>query len=159
MRTALDRFPLLNAHVYENRISIKKAVNIGIAVSTEEGLLVPVIPGAAKLELQEIGRLTHEIIQNARHGIMKIQVPASFTISNMSMYQVNYFIPIINPPECAILGVGGLQKRVMPVGRSQTAVRDMITLTLACDHRAVDGDYAARFLKTLKRNLEHFEIK
>ncbi|MBN1290362.1 MAG: 2-oxo acid dehydrogenase subunit E2 [Candidatus Latescibacteria bacterium] len=157
--TTLNRFPLLNAHVFDNKISIKKAVNIGIAVSNDEGLLVPVIPDVAALGIREISLLSHEIIQNARQGILKTKSPASFTISNMSMYQINYFIPIINPPECAILGVGGLQKRVIPIGKTQTAVRDIITLTLACDHRAVDGDYAARFLKSLKRNIEHFALK
>ena len=77
----------------------------------------------------------------------------TFTISNLGMYDINRFLPLINPPECAILAVGKIEERVVPAQRC-IAIRDMMTLCLACDHRGVDGAYAARFLEQLKGALE-----
>ncbi|MHC4605057.1 MAG: 2-oxo acid dehydrogenase subunit E2, partial [Planctomycetota bacterium] len=70
----------------------------------------------------------------------------------------NCFLPIINPPECAILGVGNIVKRVVPLENNSIAIRDMMTLSLVCDHRAVDGTYAAQFLKAIKTGLEAFHL-
>jgi len=152
---ALTEFPRLNAHVAADRLIVFKHINIGLAVSTDEGVLVPVIPDADKKDIGEISRLLRDIIQRAEKGVLKTQSTGTFTISNVSMYLVTGIFPIINPPECAILGVGGITKRVVPVGDTETSIRDTMTLTLACDHRAVDGEYASRFLKVLKKHLEH----
>ena len=157
--SALAHCPLLNSYVDDEKLTAKHSINIGIAVSTDEGVLIPVVPDADKKNIREISRLSRNLIHDAQMGTMLHQTAGTFTISNMSMYMIDYVLPMINPPECAVLGAGRIEKRVVPVDRqTHIGIRDMMTLTLACDHRAVDGAYASRFLKTLKRNLEHFSI-
>ncbi|MBT4482468.1 MAG: 2-oxo acid dehydrogenase subunit E2 [Candidatus Latescibacteria bacterium] len=157
--STLYGFRNLNAHVADNRLVIRKNINIGIAVSTDDGLVVPVISDADQKDIQEISRLSQEIIKNARKGNVKSRNMGTFTISNLSMYLIDKVLPIINPPECAILGVGGIKKRVVPIDSdSNIGIRDMVTLTLACDHRAVDGVYAAKFLNRIKKNIEIFTL-
>jgi pyruvate dehydrogenase E2 component (dihydrolipoamide acetyltransferase) len=154
----LRKYPQLNSHVNENKLIIRKDINIGIAVSVDDGLLVPVIPQADKLGIQEISRLTRENAEGARRGTLKVQSVGTFTISNLGMYGINSVLPIINPPESAILGVGGIEKRVVPLDNNAFGVREIMTVTLACDHRAVDGTYGARFLQDVKAYLENFTV-
>ena len=163
----LAEYPRLNAHVGEDRMILRHDINIGIAVSTEEGLLVPVIEQADRKDLREIIHLSHEKIEKARQGILKDDAAGTFTISNLGMHHIQYVLPIINPPECAILGVGQIEKRVVPIAtpafkeqkpgtpiEDGIRIRDMMTLSMACDHRAVDGVYASQFLEALKKRLE-----
>ncbi len=151
---ALLKFNRLNAHVKDDRLIIKSEVNIGLAVALEDGLLVPVLPKADRLGIREIGTISRQLIEAARRGVDKTIVPSTFTISNLGTCDVDRFIPIINPPECGILGVGSIQKRAVTLGDG-IAVRDMVTLCLACDHRAVDGAYAAAFLNSIKMRIEN----
>ncbi|MDK1031365.1 MAG: dihydrolipoamide acetyltransferase family protein [Planctomycetia bacterium] len=155
---ALAEFPRMNAHVEADRVIVKKAVNIGVAVSVEDGLLVPVIANASVKGLQEISIVSRSHADDARRGIVDTRVVGTFTISNLGRSPVFQFVPIINPPECAILGVGSIQKKVVPA-EAGTALRDIMTLCLACDHRAVDGAYAGRFLGSIKHCLENCELE
>ena len=154
---ALSKFPRLNAHVSNDRLILHNNINIGLVVATDDGVLVPVIPNADKKGIQEIIRLLREKIESAQKGVLRDPCIGTFTISNLSMYLINSFLPIINPPECAILGVGRKEKRVIPI-KNNVSIRDMMTFTLACDHRAVDGVYGSRFLKTIKKYLEKFPL-
>ena len=156
--SAITKFPGINGHVMDDKFIQRKDINIGMAVSVEEGLLVPVIPNGNKKSIEEISVLARKNSENARKGILSATSIATFTISNLGMHAINAVLPIINPPECAILGVGKTEKRIVPLENSTFAVRDYMTLTLACDHRVVDGIYAARFLNQIKDNLENLNL-
>lgn len=158
---SLREFPRLNAFVERDRMILKSRVNIGVATATGDGsaegaggLLVPVVPDADRLGLREISNLSRKISADARRGVIDLAQPATFTISSLGKYGVSRFLPIINPPEAAILAVGTIGPRLVPATGGGAAQREMMSLTLACDHRAVDGTYAARFLQALQRRLE-----
>jgi len=151
---ALVEFPKINAHVQADRVILKRAINIGVAVSVEDGLIVPVITDANKKSIDEISSMSRQNAEAARAGRLKPQSPGTFTITNLGMYAVDTFVPIINPPECAILAVGAIAKKPVAAG-VEVAVREMMTMTLACDHRTVDGTYAAQFLERIKHYLEN----
>jgi pyruvate dehydrogenase E2 component (dihydrolipoamide acetyltransferase) len=153
---ALRNVPRLNAHADADRMVLKAGIHVGVAVAVEEGLLVPVIPDADKKSLREIADLVRTSAEAARRGIVNPSAPGTFTVTSLGMFGVGAFLPIINPPEVAILAVGAIQPRPAAVGR-ELAVRDMMTLTLACDHRAVDGAEAAALLGEIKRNLEEIQ--
>ena len=150
---ALCKFNRLNAHVAEDRMILKQDVNVGVAVGVEDGLLVPVIPQADRLGLVELSRLSRRIVEDARRGVDNSTAAGSFTVTSLGMCGVTEFLPIINPPECAILGVAAIVRRVMPAGTGFASC-GLMTLTLACDHRAVDGTYAAGFLNDVKQRLQ-----
>ena len=155
----LTNFHRLNAHVENNRLIVRKNINIGMAVSTDNGLLVPVIEQVDSMDISELSTKINETIQNVKNNKYIMNAAGTFTISNLSMYHITSVLPIINPPECAILGVGSIRKTVVPVGRdNRIEVRELLTLTLSCDHRAVDGVYASGFLHALKRNVEKFRM-
>ena len=145
----------LNAHVFDDRMILKSEVNIGMAVASEYGLLVPVIEKADQLSTSEISVLAGKIAQEARRGVINSTEAGTFTISNLGMYGITSFNAIINPPECAILTVGALEKRLVPIEQG-FGIADMMTLGLAVDHRAVDGAKAAAFLQDMKLELESF---
>jgi len=156
--SALTEYRSLNAHITDDKHILRKNINIGVAVSTEEGLLVPVIPEADLKDIQEISRLSKKTAKDARRGVLKARSMSTFTVSNLGMFAINSFLPIINPPECAILGVGSIVKKAVASVDSGIEVCDMMTLTLACDHRAVDGAYASGFLNEIKRRLEEADL-
>ena len=150
----LKKFPEMNVHVSNSHLVIKQDINIGIAVSVEDGLIVPVLENADKKDLKAIHAESRDIIESARNGRLSVTAQSTFTISNLGMYSIEKFIPIINPPEGAILGVGKAIKKVVPGENHTTEVRDILALSLACDHRAIDGAIASRFLEALKAALE-----
>ena len=150
---ALRANPQVNAHVAADRVVRKAAVNVGIAVAVDGGLVVPVLPAADALAIRAIAAATKDLVGKARRGVVDPNVVGSFTISNLGTAGVDTFTPIINPPECALLGVAAVKERV--VARDGAfAIRPTTTLTLACDHRAVDGVAAAPFLQEVKLRLE-----
>jgi len=149
----LREFPRFNAHVGEDSIAIKPAVGLGIAVATKEGLLVPVIPEADRISLTVLSELSRKSRTAARKGRIVSTAVGTFTLSSLGMYGVRQFLPIINPPECGILAVGAAEPRVVPTPDG-IAVRQVMTMTLGCDHRAVDGAEAAQFLSAVKSSLE-----
>lgn len=152
---ALREHPHLNATLSEEGIRILEAVNVGVAVDTERGLLVPVIRDADKKSLMEIVRESRELVEKARaKAISPDELSGgTFTITNLGMYEVDAFTPIVNLPECAVLGIGQIvPKPVVREGR--VCVRQMMCLSLSFDHRLVDGGPAARFLQRVKQLVE-----
>lgn len=152
--TMLPDFERLNALVDSDKTILKKDINIGVAVSVEDGLLVPVIPNTNKLSLRDISELSKMNTKKARCGSINPNHVGTFTISTLGMYDVKNYLPIINIPECAILAVGAAQKQVYPIN-GNIGIRDIMQLTMACDHRAIDGAYAAKFLSAVKYRMEN----
>src|SRR5712692_3369557 len=152
---ALRMHPRLNALWSEGKVTLKQEVHIGLAVAVEEGLVVPVIHQADKLSLSEIAQQREELVTKAQAGKLRPQdiSGGTFTISNLGMYGVDAFNAIINQPQVAILAVGRIAERVVPVN-GQPAVQPMVLLTLSCDHRAVDGARGAQFLDTVAALIE-----
>jgi len=150
---SLRQFPRLNAHVGQEAITLKPRVHLGIAVAVDDGLLVPVIPDADELSLPALSARNRRNAESARQGRVTAGAVGTFTVTSLGRYGVRQFLPLINPPECAILAIGAVEPRVV-ASREGPAVRQMVTLTLACDHRAVDGVEAAQFLAAVRAALE-----
>lgn len=152
---ALDRFPMLNASFVNDRIVSHDEINIGMAVSLPDGLLVPVIRGCQALTLQEIAVQSRRLVERARSGrLSEAEMSGgTFTISNMGMFDVTEFAAVIHPPQAGILAVGSVYDGIV-VKDGQPVVARLARMTLSADHRLVDGAYAARFLKELKRILK-----
>jgi pyruvate dehydrogenase E2 component (dihydrolipoamide acetyltransferase) len=152
---ALMRHREVNALFAGDAIEIHPSANVGIAVATDRGLLVPVIPGCEALTVPQIAAARADVVARARDG--KLQTAdlegGTFTISNLGMYGVEQFVAVLNPPQAAILAVGAIEER--PVARDGRLVaRPMMTMTLTCDHRTIDGATAADFLRSVKEFLE-----
>lgn len=157
---ALAQHPNVNATWRSRTIWPNEHINIGLAVGVEDGLVVPVVADADKLSLQEVAVRRAELVQKAN---TKSLLPAdiqggTFTISNLGMYAIDSFTAIVNAPNAAILAVGRIVERVVPVD-GQPAIRPMLALTLSCDHRVLDGLRGAQFLDTLASLIEAAEIK
>ena len=152
---ALREHPRVNARWDGGAIVASAAINVGLAVASDEGLVVPVIHAADGLALQEIARRRGDLVARARDGKLRPDDlrGGTFTISNLGMYAVDAFTAIINPPQAAILAVGRIAQRVVPVD-GVPAVRPMLALSLSCDHRVVDGVRGAQFLETLADLIE-----
>lgn len=152
---ALSRHPRVNASWIKGQIVSNPSVNLGLAVAVEDGLLVPVLHGAEGLGLREIASQRAGLVERAQTGKLAMDdlSGGTFTISNLGMFGVDAFNAIVNPPQAAILAVGTIADRVVAVD-GQPAVRPMLTLTLSCDHRVVDGARAARFLDELAGLIE-----
>lgn len=153
---ALKKHPMLNSTLTEDRIVLRETVNIGIAVARGEDLLVPVIHNADKLSLKEISRLTEDLIDRTKSDNLtdKDVLDGTFTLSNLGMYDIDFFTPIINPPEAAILGVGKIEKKPVIV-EDKIEIRQRVTLSLSFDHRIINGMPASLFLKEIRDLLEH----
>lgn len=154
--TALQKFPLANASFAADGIVLHNEVNIGFAVSLDDGLLVPVIKGCGGLSLKEVAARSRELIERARGGtISEADISGgTFSVSNLGMFGVEAFSAIILPPQGAILAVGAVQDDAVVRGGQVVAARIM-RATLSADHRLIDGAYAARFMAELKRLLEN----
>jgi len=154
---ALRETPAVNCRLLEDRIVYLEDVNVGIAVNLDEGVLVPMVARADRLALAEIARRSRELAASARQGKLTATEPACFTVSNLGMLGIEAFTAIINPPETGILAVGGVQKRPVVRNDAEIGIRDMLTMTLSVDHRAVDGVLAATFIARIKQHLENPE--
>ena len=152
----LKRFPIMNSTLIEEETLLHDSVNLGIAVSLEEGLMVPVLREADKKDLLQIAREARELARKAREGSLEVDevTGGTFTVSNVSMLQVDGFTPILRPPETGILGVCRVREKP-EVHDGQIAIRSMMFLSLTFDHSVVDGQPAMTFLETLARHLEH----
>ncbi|MGH3062968.1 MAG: dihydrolipoamide acetyltransferase family protein, partial [Gaiellaceae bacterium] len=153
--SALMRHRRLNAEFAGEEVRIHPSANVGMAVATDRGLVVPVIRGAERLSIQEVAAARVELVDRARGG--KLQQAdlegGTFTISNLGMFGVEQFVAVLNPPQVAILAVGAIEEK--PVIRDgEITARPLMSLTLTCDHRAVDGADAADFLRTVRSMLE-----
>ena len=154
---ALRENPAVNCRLLEDTIVYLEDVNVGIAVNLVDGVMVPMVARADRLALIDIARRSRELAACARQGKLTITEPACFTVSNLGMLGVEAFTAIINPPETGILAVGGVQKRPVVQNATEIRIRDMLTMTLSVDHRAVDGALAATFISRIKHHLENPE--
>ena len=152
---ALREHPHLNSRLEGDQIRLLEDVHVGLAVDTDRGLLVPVVRHADRLRLVEIARALRELVARARAGqsLPDELTGGTFTITNLGMYGIDAFTPIINLPECAILGVGRIAEQPAAVG-GQVVVRQRLWLSLTFDHRLVDGAPAARFLQRIAQLVE-----
>jgi pyruvate dehydrogenase E2 component (dihydrolipoamide acetyltransferase) len=153
---ALQQHPLLAGQWTEEGIRLPDAIHIGIAVDTDDGLRVPVIRDVITLEIRELAKRSRDLIERARSGKLAAaeMQGGCFTVSNLGVYGIDAFTPIINYPECAVLGVGRIVRRPAVIGDA-IVPRDQVTLSLTFDHRIVDGAPAARFLQTLSQLIEN----
>ena len=152
---ALQKHPVLNSRWEGETIRTGSSIHIGIAVDTEPGLLVPVIRDVTALTLHEVALCSRNLIERAHSKRLNADELSggTFTVTSLGAFGIDAFTPIINYPECAILGVGRILRQ--PVATGETiALRDIITLSLTFDHRALDGAPAARFLQTLSSLVE-----
>jgi pyruvate dehydrogenase E2 component (dihydrolipoamide acetyltransferase) len=144
----LVKHPRVNGKWSKDGIHLNSEVSIGVAVAIDDGVVATVIHNAAKLDLGEIAVQRRDLTERARAGRLRPPdiVGGTFTISNLGMYDVDDFSAIINPPQAAILAVGSIRDRVVPLG-GMPGIRPMMTLTLSADHRVLDGAQASAFLK------------
>ena len=151
----LKKYPLLNSSVEDDKIKVFADINVGVAVALEDSLIVPVVYNASEKSLAEISSITKEKIDKARKGELALDevTGGTFTISNLGIYDVEVFTPIINPPQSALLGVGKILEKPWVVN-GQIAIRPIATLSLSFDHRVIDGAVAARFLQEVKEKME-----
>jgi pyruvate dehydrogenase E2 component (dihydrolipoamide acetyltransferase) len=157
----LNRHPYLNASLENDTIKFWNEVNIGVATALEEGLIVPVVHNADQQSTRELNERLRYLAAKAREGeLTREEVQeGTFTISNLGMYGIDSFTAIINPPQAAILAVGTIKRKPIVVDDKNTVeVRPIMTLTLAADHRIVDGVVAANFLSELVKALETPEL-
>jgi len=156
---ALKEDPTLNSVVEDDRIIVYEDVNVGVAVSLPQGLVVPVVKNADKKSLIEINDEIERLSRKAREeGLSPEDVAdGTFTVSNLGAKDVEFFVPIINPPQSAILGVGTLSHRPVVI-EGKLSVKPTLHLSLVFDHRVVDGVPASDFLGKIKRKLEDPEV-
>jgi pyruvate dehydrogenase E2 component (dihydrolipoamide acetyltransferase) len=152
---ALGRHPLLNARWQPDGIVLCSGVHVGVAVETEAGLIVPVVRDANRLTIDQLAARFADLADRARSRRLHAEElqGGTFTVTNLGMYGIDAFTPIINLPECAVLGVGRVVTEPA-VHEGQVVPRPMVTLSLTFDHRVVDGAPAARFLDDVRRLIE-----
>jgi len=153
---ALREEPVFNSKLEGDQIGLIEDVNIGVAVEVAEGLIVPVVRNADKKTLVEIAKSTKQLIERAKEGKLSSSEMSggTFTITNLGLYGVEAFTPLVNPPETAILGVGRIADKPVVIG-GQITIRPVAFLSLSFDHRVIDGALAARFLQRLKQIIEN----
>ena len=153
--TALRAYPRVNATRTNETITLHTAIHVGIAVAVEDGAVVALFHHADTLSIDEIVRRREELVDRARNKRLRPEDirGGTFTISNLGMYGVDAFNAIINTPQAAILAVGRIVERVVPLN-GQPVVQPMMILTLSCDHLALDGARGAQFLSTLAHLIE-----
>jgi pyruvate dehydrogenase E2 component (dihydrolipoamide acetyltransferase) len=154
--TALAQHPEVNSHWLGDRIRQHHRVHLGMAVATDDGLIVPVIFDADRKRMSELSREARELAKRARERKLKPEeyTGSTFSISNLGMFGIDQFTAIINPPETAILAIGAAKDVAVPDGDGYVT-RKRVRVTMSCDHRAVDGAVGAAFLQTLCRLIEN----
>ncbi|MGH8072105.1 MAG: 2-oxo acid dehydrogenase subunit E2 [Candidatus Entotheonellia bacterium] len=152
---ALKEHPRMNAIQKEHELELVQDINVGVAVSLQEGLMVPTIRRADEKHLAEIARESHDLANKAREGQASYDevTGGTFTITNLGAYGIDAFTPIINTPQVGILGVGRVVEKPV-VYQGEITKRSMMFLSLTFDHRVIDGAPAAAFLRTVKDHLE-----
>jgi pyruvate dehydrogenase E2 component (dihydrolipoamide acetyltransferase) len=154
--TALAKHPEVNAHWLGDKIRYHNRVHLGMAVATDDGLIVPVIWDADRKRMSDISREAKELAKRARERKLKPEefTGSTFSVSNLGMFGIDQFTAIINPPEVGILAIGALEEKPVVVDGAITT-RKRMRVTMSCDHRVVDGALGARFLQTLRRLIEN----
>ena len=160
---ALKKFPNLNSHCLGDAMRLFKSVNLGCAVDTERGLMVPAILKADELNIIGLSKALKRAADDCKKGSINPDLlaseAASFTVSNLGGFGVEWFTPIINVPQSAILGVGTIVPRPKDLGGGVTAFVPYLGLSLTYDHRAIDGGEATRFLKQVAAEIETLEVE
>lgn len=153
---ALLQHPQVNASFQEKAVRFYERADIGVAVAIEDGLITPVVRSAERKSIGQISREVRELAERARSRKLKPEeyMGATFSISNLGMFGIDEFTAIINPPEAAILAVGAMQP-IAVVRDNQIVVRQIMRVTMSCDHRIIDGATGAKFLQTFKKILEN----
>jgi len=154
---ALKRHPIINSRMGDGSIEILSHVNVGVAVDSQKGLVVPVIRDADTMTLERIAADLSEKVAAIRENRSNPDdlTGGTFTVTNLGMFGVESFTAVINPPECAILAVGGIRQVFVPGPQGQPVLRNEIKMTLSFDHRIVDGAPAARFLQDVVAFIEN----
>jgi pyruvate dehydrogenase E2 component (dihydrolipoyllysine-residue acetyltransferase) len=152
---ALMRHRDMNVQYAEDALLVFPSADVGIAVAAPQGLVVPVVHGAERLTTAQIASVRADLVGRARENKLRAEDldGGTFTISNLGMYDVDQFIAVLNPPQASILAVGSTRDQVVPID-DELHVLPLMTMTLTCDHRAVDGATGAEFLRTIKQFLE-----
>jgi pyruvate dehydrogenase E2 component (dihydrolipoamide acetyltransferase) len=153
---ALKAHPAVNAHFVDDGIVEWDSQHIGLAVATERGVVVPVIRNAGELRDAALVQERRRMVQIGRSGVLRPEdfAGGTFTISNLGMFGVDHFDAILNVPQVAILAVGAVQPRFLASDEGEPELRPCLTMTLTCDHRALDGAQAAAFVADLRARLE-----
>jgi pyruvate dehydrogenase E2 component (dihydrolipoamide acetyltransferase) len=153
---ALVQHPQVNASFQDKVVRYYEHADIGVAVAIEDGLITPIVRAADQKSLGAIAAEVRDLAERARHRKLRPEeyMGATFSISNLGMFGIDEFTAVINPPEGAILAVGAMSPK--PVVRdNQIVVRQIMRVTLSCDHRVIDGATGAKFLQTFKKILEN----
>lgn len=153
---ALKKFPQLNASFSEEGITIHPQINLGLAIALEQGLVAPAMVDCGEKSLVDLAQAARDLADRAKAGVLRAEeyAGATFTLTNLGMYDVESFIAIINPPQAAILAVGSV-RRVPMVRGDGIFIAEVMKATISGDHRVTDGAYAAQFLIELKSRLEN----
>jgi pyruvate/2-oxoglutarate dehydrogenase complex dihydrolipoamide acyltransferase (E2) component len=158
---AIRDFPLINSSVDDDQIIQKKLINIGIAVSLDKGLIVPVIKNADRLSLVGLAQALQDLATRARNKQLQPDEVqgGTFSITNIGTFGNLFGTPIINQPQVAILGTGAIKKRPIVVEDDAIAIRSMMYISLTYDHRIIDGLLGGSFLQRIVQNLEKFKLE
>ena len=160
---ALQKFPKVNSHCLGDSMRIFNTVNLGCAVDTERGLMVPCVKHAENLSITELSKALKQVADDCRKGSINPDLlsseAASFTVSNLGGFGVEWFTPVINLPQSGILGVGTIVPRPKDLGGGVIAFVPYLGLSLTYDHRALDGGEATRFLKQVATEIETLDIE
>jgi pyruvate dehydrogenase E2 component (dihydrolipoamide acetyltransferase) len=153
---ALSQHPEVNAHWLGDKIRYHNRVHLGMAVATNDGLIVPVIWDADRKRMSEISREAKELAKRARERKLRPEefTGSTFSVSNLGMFGIDQFTAIINPPEAGILAIGTSEEKLVVVN-GEAVVRNRVRVTMSCDHRIIDGAVGAKFLQTLRRLIEN----
>lgn len=155
--TALQQHPEVNAHWLGDKIRYFDTVHLGMAVATDDGLIVPVIFNAEQKRMSEISAEAKALAKRARERKLKPEefTGSTFSVSNLGMMQIDQFTAIINPPEVGILAIGAIEDKVVVGADGGFEVKKKLRVTMSCDHRVIDGAVGAKFLQTLRRLIEN----
>lgn len=160
---ALQKFPNVNSHCLGDAMRLFRTVNLGCAVDTERGLMVPAVRNAEALSISDLSKCLKKVADDCKKGSINPDLlaseAASFTVSNLGGFGVEWFTPIINVPQSAILGVGTIVPRPKDLGGGVCAFVPYMGLSLTYDHRAIDGGEATRFLKQVAVEIENLEVE
>jgi len=153
---ALEEFPIINSILEGEQIKVLEEININVAIATDKGLVTPMIRNANQKSLLELPAMVNELVNKTRKGDLSIEevTGGTFTITNLGMFEVEAFTPIINPGQMAILGIGKISTKPI-VTEDKIEIRPITTLSLTFDHRVLDGSTAAQFLQKIKQIIEN----
>jgi pyruvate dehydrogenase E2 component (dihydrolipoamide acetyltransferase) len=154
----LEKFPIMTGQIDGDDIKLAKAIGVGLAISTPEGLIAPIVKDPDKKTVAEIARYSRQLIERTKNNQLTLVdlEGGCITVSNLGAYGVDSFIPIVVPGQCSILGIGKITDVCVPAGDTPDTlgVRKMMNMTLSVDHKVANGGYAAQFLDFIKKTLE-----